>query len=108
MIFKIIAFIAAAIPIFLFVRSIFFRRTTRINEGLSEFKKQANLAVSIFLFLIVCIVVFQQASWLGRGGRHSERERASRGWNGAKDRLAAYERSAAWLGLASIILNGQN
>ena len=58
MIFKIIAFLAAAIPIFLFVRSIFFRRTTRINEGLSEFKKQANLAVSIFLFLIVCVVVF--------------------------------------------------
>jgi hypothetical protein len=53
-----LAFLAAAIPIFLFVRSIFFRRTTRINEGLSEFKKQANLAVSIFLFLIVCVVVF--------------------------------------------------
>src|SRR5262249_10923485 len=58
MIFKIIAFLAAAIPIFLFIRSIFFRRTTRINEGLREFKKQANLAVSIFLFLIVCVVVF--------------------------------------------------
>jgi hypothetical protein len=58
MIFKIIAFLAAAIPIFLFVRSIFFARTTRINEGLREFKKQANLAVSIFLFLIVCVVVF--------------------------------------------------
>jgi hypothetical protein len=58
MIFKIIAFLAAAIPIFLFVRSIFFTRTTRINEGLREFKKQANLAVSIFLFLIVCVVVF--------------------------------------------------
>src|SRR5512140_2282457 len=58
MIFKIIAFLAAAIPIFLFVRSIFFRRTTRINEGLREFKKQANLAVSIFLFLMVGAVVF--------------------------------------------------
>jgi hypothetical protein len=58
MIFKIIALLAAAIPIFLFVRSIFFPRTTRINEGLREFKKQANLAVSIFLFLIVCVVVF--------------------------------------------------
>jgi hypothetical protein len=54
MIFKIIALIAAAIPIFLFVRSVFFQRTTRVNEGLREFKKQANLAVSIFLFLIVC------------------------------------------------------
>jgi len=56
--FKIIAFIAVAIPIFLFVGSIFFRRTTRINEGLREFRKQANLAVSIFLFLIVCVVVY--------------------------------------------------
>jgi hypothetical protein len=56
MIFKIIAFLAAAIPIFLFVRSVFFRRTTRVNEGLKEFKKQANLAVSIFLFLISCVV----------------------------------------------------
>ena len=58
MIFKIIAFIAAAIPIFLFVRAIFFRRTTRISEGLKEFKKQANLAVSIFLVLIGCVVAF--------------------------------------------------
>jgi anaerobic C4-dicarboxylate transporter len=58
MIFKIIALIAVAIPIFLFVRSVFFQRTTRVNEGLREFKKQANLAVSIFLFLIVCVVVF--------------------------------------------------
>jgi hypothetical protein len=58
---KIIAFVAAAIPIFLFVRSIFSRRTTRINEGLKEFKKQANLAVSIFLLLIACVVAFAAA-----------------------------------------------
>jgi anaerobic C4-dicarboxylate transporter len=61
MIFKIVAFVAAAIPIFLFVRSVFFRRTIRINEGLKEFKKQANLAVSIFLFLVVCVVAFAAA-----------------------------------------------
>jgi hypothetical protein len=58
MLLKIVAFVVAAIPIFLFVRSVFFRRTTRINDGLKEFKKQANLAVSIFLFLIGCVVVF--------------------------------------------------
>ena len=58
MIFKIIAFVAAAVPIFLFVRSIFFRRPTRINEGFKEFKKQSDLAVWIFLFLIGCIVIF--------------------------------------------------
>jgi hypothetical protein len=56
MIFKIIAFVAAAIPIFLFIRSMFFKRTTRMNDGLKEFKKHANLAVSIFLFLIGCVV----------------------------------------------------
>jgi len=58
MIFKIIAFVAAAIPIFLFARSIFFRRPTRLNEGFKEFKKQSDLAVSIFLFLIGCVVIF--------------------------------------------------
>ena len=57
MLFKIIAFVAAAIPIFLFIRAVFFRRTTRINDGFKEFKKQTNLAVSIFLFLVGCIVV---------------------------------------------------
>ena len=58
MIFKIIAFVAAAVPIFLFVRSIFFQRPTRINEGFKEFKKQSDLAVSIFLLLIGCVVIF--------------------------------------------------
>jgi hypothetical protein len=58
MIFKIMAFVAAAIPIFLFVRSIFFRRPTRMNEGFKEFKKQSDVAVSIFLILITCVVIF--------------------------------------------------
>jgi hypothetical protein len=58
MIFKIMAFVAAAIPIFLFVRSIFFRRPTRLNERFKEFKKQSDLAVSIFLVLIGCVVIF--------------------------------------------------
>ena len=58
MIFKIMAFVAAAIPIFLFVRSVFFRRPTRLNEGFKEFKNQSDVAVSIFLFLIACVVIF--------------------------------------------------
>ena len=71
MIFKIIVLIAVAIPIFLFVRSVFFQRTTRVNEGLREFKKQANLAVSIFLFLIVCVITrrLHVSLWL-RAGIH--------------------------------------
>jgi hypothetical protein len=58
MIFKIIAFDAAVVPIFLFVRSILFRRPTQMNEGFQEFKKQSDLAVSIFLLLIGCVVIF--------------------------------------------------
>jgi hypothetical protein len=61
MFFKIMVFVAAAIPIFLFVRSVFFRRTTPINDSLKKFKKQADLAVSIFLFLIGCVVVVATA-----------------------------------------------
>jgi hypothetical protein len=45
MIFKIIAFVVAAIPIFLFVRSIFFRRPTQINEGFKEFKKGSTYSL---------------------------------------------------------------
>ena len=45
-------------PDFSFVRSIFFRRPTRLNEGFKEFKKHSDLAVSIFLFLIGCVVIF--------------------------------------------------
>ena len=58
MLFKIIAFIAAAIPLILFVRSIFFRRPTRFSEGLKEFKKQVDFAVWIFLGLVGCVVAF--------------------------------------------------
>jgi hypothetical protein len=40
------------------VRSIFFKRTTRFDESLKELKKQGNLAVTIFLVLIGCVVAF--------------------------------------------------
>jgi hypothetical protein len=65
MIFKIIALVAALIPIYLFVRSVFFRRSTKVNEGLKEFKRQANLAVTILLFVIAGIVVitFAHLAW---------------------------------------------
>jgi hypothetical protein len=61
MLFKIIAFIAAAIPLFLFLRSIFGRRPmrpTRLSEGLKEFKKQADAAITIFLVLVGITVAF--------------------------------------------------
>jgi NADH:ubiquinone oxidoreductase subunit 6 (subunit J) len=68
MLFKIIAFVAAALPIILFVRAMFFRRPTRVSEGFKEFKKQSNLAVTILLILIGVVVAFGLAklawSWM--------------------------------------------
>jgi phosphate/sulfate permease len=58
MLLKLIALIAAAIPLILFVRSVFVRRSTRASEALTEFKKRVNLAISIFLVMIGCVVVF--------------------------------------------------
>jgi multisubunit Na+/H+ antiporter MnhB subunit len=58
MLFKIIAFVAAAIPLILFVRAMFFRRPTRISEGVKEFRKQIDFAVWIFLGLVGCVLVF--------------------------------------------------
>ncbi|MFL6798936.1 MAG: hypothetical protein ACJ8F3_16165 [Xanthobacteraceae bacterium] len=56
MLLKILAFLSAAIPLFLFVRSVFVRRTARPNQAWSELKKRANLAVTIFLIMIGCFV----------------------------------------------------
>jgi hypothetical protein len=58
MLFKTFALIAVLIPIILFLRSMFFRKDTRLNERFKEFKKQSNSAVTIFLVLIGCAVVF--------------------------------------------------
>ena len=58
MLFKIIAFIAAAIPLILFVRAVFFQRTTKLGEGVKQFKKHFDLAIWIFLGMIGAIVLF--------------------------------------------------
>jgi phosphate/sulfate permease len=58
MLLKIIAFISAAIPIFLFVRAMFFKRPTKTSERFKEFKKQTDRAIFIFLGLVGCIVAF--------------------------------------------------
>jgi hypothetical protein len=56
MILKILTFVVAAIPIYLFIRGIFFRPSTRGSERLKQVKKQVDLAVTIFLVLICCVV----------------------------------------------------
>jgi hypothetical protein len=58
MVLKIIAFIAALIPVILFVRAMLFRRPSRVSEGVREFKKQIDYAVWIFLGLIAFVGLF--------------------------------------------------
>jgi hypothetical protein len=58
MLLKIIAFLSAALPLFLFLRSFIKRRPSRVSEGWNAFKKQMDLAVWIFLGLVGCVVTF--------------------------------------------------
>jgi hypothetical protein len=58
MLLKIIAFLSAAIPLILFLRSIFFRRPTKFGAVMREFKKQVDLAIWIFLGVIGVVVAF--------------------------------------------------
>jgi hypothetical protein len=58
MLLKIIALLAAAIPVILFLRKIFVRRPSRLGATLREFKQQVDLAIYIFLGIVGCVVVF--------------------------------------------------
>jgi hypothetical protein len=58
MLLKIIALLAAVIPLILFLRRIFFRRPSKFSVAMREFKKQIDLAIYIFLGLVGCVVVF--------------------------------------------------
>ena len=55
---KLIALLAAAIPLILFLRAIFARRPSKLGAAMREFKKQIDLAIYIFLGLIGCVVAF--------------------------------------------------
>lgn len=64
MLLKFIAFVAAALPVIMFLRRLSAgtqRRPTRFGEGMKEFKKQFDLAVWIFLALVGAIFVFAAA-----------------------------------------------
>lgn len=58
MLLKTIAFLAAAVPIFLFLRSILFRRSTRLRESMREFQRNVDFAVWVFLVIVGVVVVF--------------------------------------------------
>jgi hypothetical protein len=65
MLIKLIAFIAAAIPVFLFVRATFYQRSPRMREGMRELKKQVDFAVTIFIVLVggVMAIALIKIAW---------------------------------------------
>ena len=56
MLLKLIALLAAAIPLIMFVRAMLGRRPTKLGAVMREAKKQIDLAIWIFLGLIGCVL----------------------------------------------------
>jgi len=56
--YKLIGIILAAIPVVLFLRTIFTTQSKKRSQAVSKFKKQLDYLVWAILFLIGCEVVY--------------------------------------------------
>ena len=56
--FKLIGLIIAALPVVLFVKSIFFRKGSKYSQALADFKKHIDYVVWAILFMIGCSVIY--------------------------------------------------
>ena len=59
--YKLIAIIMAAMPVVLFLRTIFGGRSKKSSQSMSDFKKQVDYLVWAILFLIGCGLVYSLA-----------------------------------------------
>jgi hypothetical protein len=57
-VYKLITILAAAIPIILFLRAIFFGRSKAMKPAISDFRKQIDYLVWMILFVIGCGIVY--------------------------------------------------
>jgi hypothetical protein len=57
-VYKLITILAAAIPIILFLRTIFFGRSKAMKLAVSDFRKQIDYLVWVILFAIGCGIVY--------------------------------------------------
>ncbi len=68
MLFKLIAFIGAALPVILFVRTVLLKRSTRTAASLKAFKRQMDYVLTIFLIAVGCVLAYAVVeivwSWL--------------------------------------------
>ena len=58
MLLKLIALLSAAIPLILFLRRMMGSRPTKLGGAMREAKKQIDLAITIFIGIIGCVVAF--------------------------------------------------
>ena len=56
--YKLIAILVAAMPIILFLRTVFFRQSKVMKEASSAFRKQVDYLVWMILFLVACALVY--------------------------------------------------
>ena len=56
--FKLITILVAAIPIVLFLRSIFSGRSKAVKQAASDFRKQIDYLVSVILVAIACAILY--------------------------------------------------
>jgi hypothetical protein len=55
---KLITILAAAIPVILFFKNVFFRKSKVMQQASTEFRKQVDYLVWGILFLIGCGIVY--------------------------------------------------
>ena len=56
--YKLIAILVAAMPVILFLRTVFFRKSKVMKEASSAFRKQVDYLVWGILFLVSCVLVY--------------------------------------------------
>jgi uncharacterized membrane protein YdjX (TVP38/TMEM64 family) len=56
--YKLIGIILAAIPIFLFLRTIFTTQSKKRSQAVSNFRRQVDYLVWAILFLVACEVIY--------------------------------------------------
>jgi hypothetical protein len=56
--YKLIAILVAAMPIILFLRTVFFKRSKVMREASSAFKKQVDYLVWAIMFLVACALLY--------------------------------------------------
>ena len=61
MLLKIIALLSALIPLILFARRMMGSRPTKRGGAMREAKKQVDLAITIFIGIIGCVIAFAAA-----------------------------------------------